>query len=266
MDDHLSVYQHVFVQNLQDKGKSHSTQLAYGKDIDQFILFLRSIQIESAITVQQAHIEQFAADLRKKRYTEKSIVRKLNSIKGFLSFLVSKNVLSENPASLLKKPKIDQSAPRILSKMEYRALRDACRGDRRGDDLLLDQQKMTVREPETGESRVIPLNASAIRAIREYQEIRPKTKEKIFFVTKTCKPFLVRNIRSAIDRYFKLAGVENARVNDLRHTFIVGQLSAGMPLLYVSQIVGHKRLSTTEKYLQFLDKTMDSSKVKVEEL
>ena len=256
MDDHLSVYQHVFVQNLQDKGKSHSTQLAYGKDIDQFILFLRSIQIESAITVQQAHIEQFAADLRKKRYTEKSIVRKLNSIKGFLSFLVSKNVLSENPASLLKKPKIDQSAPRILSKMEYRALRDACRGDRRisaivelllqtgmriselsavrGDDLLLDQQKMTVREPETGESRVIPLNASAIRAIREYQEIRPKTKEKIFFVTKTCKPFLVRNIRSAIDRYFKLAGVENARVNDLRHTFIVGQLSAGMPLLYVS--------------------------------
>jgi len=261
MDDHLSVYQHVFVQNLQDKGKSHSTQLAYGKDIDQFILFLRSIQIESAITVQQAHIEQFAADLRKKRYTEKSIVRKLNSIKGFLSFLVSKNVLSENPAWLLKKPKIDQSAPRILSKMEYRALRDACRGDRRisaivelllqtgmriselsavrGDDLLLDQQKMTVREPETGESRVIPLNAS---------------------------PFLVRNIRSAIDRYFKLAGVENARVNDLRHTFIVGQLSAGMPLLYVSQIVGHKRLSTTEKYLQFLDKTMDSSKVKVEEL
>ncbi|HBU21749.1 TPA: hypothetical protein DEB02_02260, partial [Candidatus Beckwithbacteria bacterium] len=36
---------------------------------------------------------------------------------------------------------------------------------------------------------------------------------------------------------------------DLRHTFIAHQLTAGTPLTLVSKLVGHKRLSTTEKYL-----------------
>jgi len=76
----------------------------------------------------------------------------------------------------------------------------------------------------------------------------------------------VRNIRTAIDRYFRLAGIKGAKVNDLRHTFIVEQLKAGTPLVYVSQLVGHKRITTTEKYLKLIEAPDTEANVQIEEL
>lgn len=95
---------------------------------------------------------------------------------------------------------------------------------------------------------------------------RAKTPNHALFVTKTGRPLLIRNIRTAIDRYFKLAGIKNAKLNDLRHTWVAFQLESGVPMLMVSKMAGHKRLSTTEKYLQFIQGQKGESKVKLEEL
>ena len=46
------------------------------------------------------------------------------------------------------------------------------------------------------------------------------------------------------------ADVPNYSVNDLRTTFIVENLKAGVDLVLLSQVSGHKRLSTTERYLE----------------
>ncbi|MFQ5437612.1 MAG: tyrosine-type recombinase/integrase, partial [Paracoccaceae bacterium] len=46
-----------------------------------------------------------------------------------------------------------------------------------------------------------------------------------------------------------MAGIENSKVNDLRHTFIAHHLKKGTSLVVVSKLAGHKRLATTEKYL-----------------
>ena len=67
---------------------------------------------------------------------------------------------------------------------------------------------------------------------------------KPFFLTKTCRPFWFATSALHFDRYFRLAGIKDAKVNDLRHTFIAEQLKAGTPLVYVSQLVGHKRITT----------------------
>jgi len=74
-----------------------------------------------------------------------------------------------------------------------------------------------------------------------------------------------RNIRTAIDRYFRIAGIDGAKVNDLRHTFIAHHLMAGTPITTLSKLVGHKRLSTTEKYLELV-KDKQTENVKLEEL
>ena len=92
------------------------------------------------------------------------------------------------------------------------------------------------------------------------------SKNDIFFLTKTGKPFLVRNIRSAVNRYFRLADIKNARVNDLRNTFIVQQLQAGIPLTTIAKIVGHRRLSTTEKYLEMVKESPSRRRAKLEAL
>jgi site-specific recombinase XerD len=134
------------------------------------------------------------------------------------------------------------------------------------DDVDFERNVITIQAQNSRPERKVPLNMSAKKALLGYLEIRPKTKEKSMFLTKTCRPFLIRNIRTSIDRYFRLAGIRDAKVNDLRHTFIVEQLKAGTPLVYVSQLVGHKRITTTEKYLNLIDTPEMEPNVKIEEL
>lgn len=83
-------------------------------------------------------------------------------------------------------------------------------------------------------------------------ETRAKTGDTHVFVTKTGRPFLVRNIRDAVERYFKKAGIENVKINDLRHTFVAHHLKNGVSLVFLSRVLGHKRLSSTERYLQYI--------------
>ncbi len=169
--------------------------------------------------------------------------------------------------------------------MEYRALRDACRDDPRMAAIIelflqtglrigelarlelddIDEKEIKVRAYESHPERTIPLNEPAKKALNRYFEVRPKTKSRAVFVTKTGRPMLVRNIRASIGRFFRIAGIKKATVNDLRHTFIVHQLSSGTSVTTVQRLVGHKRLSTTEKYLELVE-AKGEERMKLEEL
>jgi len=273
-----------FIQDLKKKGRSISTILAYRKDVEQLIASVKTEKIDRVTT---ADIENFKKNLRREGYTAKSISRKINAVKSFFRFAVNNNFIKNDPSSTITHPKYEIKTPRVLSKIEYRALRDACREDIRMaaiielllqtgtrigelarltlDNINFDKNTVQVKEYQSQKARKIPLNNPAKKAIQKYLKQRPKSKNKTLFLTKTGNPFLVRNIRSAINRYLKIAGIKNARVNDLRNTFIVQQLKAGVPLVTVSKIVGHKRISTTEKYLE-LTEEQGKERVKLEEL
>ncbi len=277
-----------FTEGLRQTGKSPATVLAYGKDVEQLVDFLTKQGKLEAKVVSSEDIDEFKELLKKQRYTSKSISRKINSIKAFFRYLVNESVIFENPAEVIIHPKFDSAPPRILSKIEYRALRDACRGDARMSaivevllqtgmriselaamqltDLDLDRNVIYIQAQNSRTARKVPINAAAKTSLQDYMQIRPRAREKTVFLTKTCRPFLVRNIRTAIDRYFRLAGIKDAKVNDLRHTFIVEQLRAGTPLVYVSQLVGHKRITTTEKYLKLIEAPDMNPSVQIEEL
>lgn len=284
----LSSQHSSFLAFLKSKKRAHATILAYGKDIDQMIEFAASRGLTQPNQITIELIEDFKEHLKSQSYTAKSISRKVNSIKAFFRFLKMENLIDINPATDVSHPKIELSPPRILNKIEYRALRDACRNDERLSaivEILLqtgiriselagleladvdqDNGKIHITSENDHEKRSIPLNKSAAKALEHYMNQRPNTSSKKVFVTKTGRPFLIRNIRASIDRYFKLAGIKSAKVNDLRHTFIAEQLAAGTPLVYVSKLVGHKRITTTEKYLKFLDQKFERNEVKLQEL
>jgi site-specific recombinase XerD len=133
-------------------------------------------------------------------------------------------------------------------------------------DIDFDRNIVFIRAQNSRAARKVPMNKAAKQSVMQYLQVRPRAREKTVFLTKTCRPFLVRNIRTAIDRYFRLAGIKEAKVNDLRHTFIVEQLKAGTPLVYVSQLVGHKRITTTEKYLKLIEAPDMNPSVQIEEL
>ncbi|OGV93809.1 hypothetical protein A3B57_03480 [Microgenomates group bacterium RIFCSPLOWO2_01_FULL_47_10] len=277
-----------FITYLRQKGRANATILAYGKDIDQLEDFAKSQGKADISQTDTQDIENFKIFLKNDKYTAKSISRKVNSIKSLFRFLKVQGLVEANPAQLVTHPKYEISPPRALSRMEYRALRDACRDDVRLsaiievllqtgmrigelaglmiEDVDFAKKVSAIRPYQSHDGRSVPLTEAAIKSIEEYLKIRPKTKEATLFVTKTGNPFLVRNIRTAIDRYYKMAGIKDAKVNDLRHTFIIQQLQAGVPLTYLSKIVGHKRLSTTEKYLKMIESKTEKDSIKIEEL
>ncbi|TSC86245.1 MAG: Site-specific recombinase, phage integrase family [Microgenomates group bacterium Gr01-1014_7] len=278
-----------FIDNLKAKSRASATILAYGKDIAQLIEYLEKMGKSDPNTVETTDLQAFMDDLAKNSYTAKSISRKTNSTKTFFKFLKTSGLASNDPATSLSHPKFENKPPRILTKLEYRALRDAARADTRMiavielllqsgirigelaklrvEDINHVEETLHVPLFEDTRERTMPLNKPAAETVAKYLEIRPKSPSHSLFITKTGRPLLIRNIRTAIDRYFRLAGIKQAKVNDLRHTWVAHQLQSGVPMTMVSKLAGHKRLTTTERYLQFIQGTNNgSAKVKLEEL
>lgn len=304
-----------FVDHLESRRRARATIVAYAKDIEQLISFLGNMGKKDITEVKREELEAFLKKLVADNYTPKSISRKINSTKTFYRFLKASGSISLDPAADIEHPKYEVKPPRILSKLEYRALRDACRADTRiyaivelflqtgiriGElaNLTLNDvgdTELNIAAQESHAERTVSLNRAAKDAVNRWLAVRgspttpfdkvypersrgtqgkgseqAKTKglpasRQALFITKTGRPLLIRNIRTAIDRYFKVAGIEDAKVNDLRHTFIAHHLMAGTPITTISKLVGHKRLSTTEKYLEFVEGKQTES-VKLEEL
>lgn len=257
---------------LKEKKHSTSTIVAYGKDIDQLVSFLEKLPKSQVHEVTKEDLEGFLAKLAKEGYTPKSVSRKINSTRTFYRFLKVNEYITDDPSLLISHPRYELAPPRILNPTEYRALRDAARNDARMFAIIevllqtgirigelaalrlsdIGNDHLVIRTYEKHGERHAPLNKPAKEALRRYLEVRPKVKDDRVFVTKTGKPFLIRNIRTAVERYFRLAEIKDAKVNDLRHTFVAHHLKHGVSLIVLSKILGHKRLSTTERYLQFV--------------
>lgn len=275
-----------FLDYLKEKGRTSATILAYGKDISQLLSFIEErFSRQSIQEVVKEDLESFLGELSKNGYTPKSVSRKINSLKTFFGFLASQEYITINPSAPITHPKYEIKPPRILTPLEYRALRDACRGDARISAIVetllqagirigelanlrlpdLRENSLFIRAFERHPAREVPLNRAAKTALQNYLEMRPAARIDYIFITKNGKQLLIRNIRTAFDRYFKLAGIENAKINDLRHTFIAHHLKNGVSLVAISKIVGHKRVSTTERYLEYVrDRAEEKSNILTE--
>lgn len=271
---------------LKSKNRASATILAYGKDIEQLIDFLEALEKNDIHDVSGQDIQSFLAKLKDEGYTPKSLSRKLNSTRTFYRYLKVNEFITDDPSLLVEHPKYELNPPRILSPLEYRALRDAASVDSRiyaiievllqtgiriGElaNLRMDDvsdNSLHIRPYEGHEAREVPLNRRAKEALKRYLEGRSSTQDNHVFVTKTGRPFLVRNIRDAVERYFKKAGIENVKINDLRHTFVAHHLKQGVSLVFLSKVLGHKRLSSTERYLQYVKDHKNGEMTSLQEL
>lgn len=262
-----------FIKNLEEKKRSPSTILAYRADLEQLINFAEEQKLPFPNQVSQDLIEGFRDTLLSQKYTPKTVSRKLNAVKTFFRFLLEQKIIEKDPSENVAHPKIEASAPKFLSSLEYRALRDIIREDARTSAIVelilqtgmrisevanlkienIKNKKVTIEAYATQPERDIPLNSRAKEAIDLYLKKRPKTDSPYLFISKNGKPLAVRNIRAAIDRYLQKADISGYSVNDLRTTFIIENLKAGVDLVLLSQVVGHKRLSTTERYLELAE-------------
>ncbi len=275
-----------FIKDLETKRRSPSTILAYKSDLDQLIGHLSKLNKANPSDVKKADLESFRDELLRQKYTAKSVSRKLNAVKTFFRWVKDHGILVSDPSKDVSHPKIESSSPKFLSQIEYRALRDVVRGDLRMAAIIelilqtgmrisevaniklagVKKDNVFIESHATQPERTIPTNSPANEAIKTYLKTRANTNSEYLFVSKNGKPLAVRNIRAAIDRYMQKAEIPGYSVNDLRNTFIVENLKRGIDLVTISKAAGHKRLSTTERYLELAGITTSGKKQELEEL
>lgn len=277
---------------LSQQSKSNFTIVAYKKDLEQFVGFLSTKDINDIRDVKKTEIEGFINKLIEDNYSKKSASRKLNSIRTFFRYLKNEEMIEQNPSLDVSHPKYIQVPPRIFSKLEYRAIRDVAKEDLRTYAMVeillqtgvrigeltnirlgdIKDQELHVRQYGKNPTRNVPLNKAVKKAVSDYMKVRngnansEQTDEDFLFITRTGKPLLIRNIRQIITRCFREVGIEDATVNDFRNTFIAHQLINGYSIDYIAKLVGHRRLSSTERFLNLVKDTEGEKKEKLEEL
>lgn len=275
-----------FIESLKTKGRSPATILAYRSDLAQLVDFLIGKEKVLPDQVRPDDLDSFRDTLLADKYTPKSVSRKLNAVKTFFRWMIAENVLSNDPSASVAHPKIENALPKFLNQMEYRALRDVVRNDVRVAAIVelilqtglrisevaglkLENSKsgsLKIEAYATQPERNVPLNKPGQDVLNLYLGIRPKAESPYVFISKNGKPLAVRNIRASIARYMQRADLPNYSVNDLRTTFMVENLKAGVDIVLLSQVSGHKRLSTTERYLELAQITEPGKKQTLIEL
>lgn len=119
-------------------------------------------------------------------------------------------------------------------------MRDVTRSDR--------GTRVEIRENGNG-SRVVPLNAAATRALRDYLNVRPAipTVEQIF-VSQRGQPLSVRSVQRLIDNYARAAGLDGVCAQMLRHTCAKNLLARTHNAKRVAMLLGHHNVKVLDRY------------------
>jgi len=133
MDDRIGQFLHFLS---ADKGSSENTIAAYRNDLGQFQTFLSTLSLNGHPTdwrrITTDAIVSYVLELKKRRYAEASVARKVAAVKSFFQFLHAEGAIPRNPTESLASPHVGKSLPRPLTVQQI-------------DELLEQPKKRTTR-------------------------------------------------------------------------------------------------------------------------
>lgn len=272
---------------------SHNTIKSYVRDVGQFQEFIISRDVTFQ-DVDQGHLLEFLEHLTARGLKSSTRRRKMEALRTFYRAMLRLGELEQDPFhGFQDMPRVEDSNMRALTEMEYRSLRDVVRGSSRKsgvrDYAILELALqtglriseicslcipdvhfstkttvgyVTVRKGKGGKERLVTLNQAAEKAIKEHLAIRPKTEYTELFISNRLAPCEPLTIAAVFKRYMGKAGIENATFHTLRHTFATHMLKKGTNIIVVQEALGHKSITTTQKYLHFVREMMDKQMTK----
>ena len=268
-----------------EKNYSFHTVKNYIKDIEQFVVFNNK-----KIEVDENDIKRFLEFLGKKKYSRRSIARKIVAIRNFYKFLIKIKRIKINPFTYILTPKAEKKLPSVLTEKEIENLMSAATGkdfislrDRTILELIystgirvselvnMDVSDIDFVNEEIkvlgkgGKERIIPAGSVALNILHCYlKELKKIDTSGILFINKNKKRLTQRFVELMIKKYAKVAGIEKrVTPHTLRHSFATHLLDRGADLRSVQELLGHSNLSTTQIYthlsIQKLKKEYDKA-------
>jgi integrase/recombinase XerC len=271
-----------FLAELKRQNVSAHTLRAYESDLRQFVEYFspQGAAPPEPRQLDTLALREWLGGLYRQRLAAVTMRRKVAAVRALFRFLVEHGVVEINVARLLRTPKAPKTLPRVPTAEQTNALLDdvaagrlerpfpardvalfellyGC-GIRIGElaalsvaDVDLAERWLLVRGKGRKE-RQVPFGQKAAAALERYLAARQAApQETALFVNHRGGRLTDRGARGIVKLYATaLAGDASLHPHSFRHAFATHLLSDGADLRSIQELLGHARLSTTQKYTQ----------------
>ncbi|HYW44509.1 MAG TPA: tyrosine recombinase XerC [Bryobacteraceae bacterium] len=271
-----------YLDDLARRGSSIHTTSAYRGDLRQFLEYLSppGLAPPDPGDIDVLVLREWMGRLYRDHSEAVTIRRKLAAVRGLFRFMLREGVVRVNTAKLVRTPKAPKKLPEVMTaEQTNRLIDDVAAGklerplperDRAIFELLygcglrvselaglnledLDRSQGWLRVRGKGrKERQVPLPGKAAGALERWLGERPVVRdEAAVFLNHRGGRLTVQGIRLIVKLYATcLAGDPSIHPHSFRHAYATHLLADGADLRAIQELLGHARLSTTQKYTQ----------------
>jgi integrase/recombinase XerC len=256
-----------------ERGASPHTLRSYRTDLTEFSRFLAEEAIGGFAEADSRAVRAYLARLHQRRLSKATVARKLAAVRSCFRFMARRGVVEGNPARQVRSPRLGRRLPSFLPKDEATQLLDAApvpgaagARDRALVELLyasglrvaegcgldlgdVDEARHTVRVLGKGnKERVVPVGETALEALAAYLAMRGRARGALFRNARGGR-LTTRSALRIVKGLARRAGLgQRVTPHTLRHSFATHMLGEGADLRLIQELLGHSRLSTTQRY------------------
>jgi integrase/recombinase XerC len=270
-----------FIRALEERNASPHTIKAYRTDLAQFAEFVGP---QDWRDIDHVLIRGYLAHLYERGLSKTSVARSLAALRSLYKHLAQEGEVEQNPAALVSTPKLPKKLPRVPTIEEVNTVLDSempvcsafsardlailellygC-GIRNSeliginvDDIRWSNEVILVRGKGRKE-RYVPFGDSAKAAVQAYLPARQRvlgetqrTTERALLVNLRGSRLTTRSVGRIVKQIAVARGLSpDVHPHTLRHAFGTHMLEEGADLRAIQEMLGHERLSTTQRYTQ----------------
>lgn len=263
-----------------NRNASEHTVRAYDSDITQYLIFVGKLRDRwvSDLTPQDLQPETVrghVAELGRAAEARSTVARKISALRTFVRYLRREGHMEHDPTALTVAPKREQTLPAHLTERDMETLLaqpDASQPLGRRDRAILELfyasglrlselESLNLDSVDLGgrmvrvmgkgrKERIVPFNQTTERAIRAWLKDRiTLARGDALFVnfrgTRLTGRSVDRLLRKYVRQFTTQTGISP---HALRHSFATHLLQRGADLRAIQEMLGHARLSTTQRY------------------
>jgi integrase/recombinase XerC len=270
-----------FIRSLQERNASAHTIKAYRTDLVQFAEYVGAQRWND---IDHVLIRGYLSGLYERGLSKTSVARALAALRSLYKWLAQEGEVEQNPAALVATPRLPKKLPRVPTIEELNTVLDAampeCSAFTERDQAILEllygcgirnseliginvddirwSNELVLVRGKGRKERFVPFGDSAKLAVQAYLPARQRvlgetkgTTERALLINLRGSRLTTRSVGRIVKQIAVARGLSpDVHPHTLRHAFGTHMLEEGADLRAIQEMLGHERLSTTQRYTQ----------------
>jgi integrase/recombinase XerC len=270
-----------FIRSLHERNASPHTIKAYRTDLAQFADYVGPQRWHD---IDHVLIRGYLSSLYERGLSKTSVARALAALRSLYKWLAQEGEVEQNPAALVATPKLPKKLPRVPTIEEVNTVLDAampeCSAFTERDQAILEllygcgirnseliginvedirwSNELVLVRGKGRKERFVPFGDSAKAAVQAYLPARQhvlgetkRTTERALLINLRGSRLTTRSVGRIVKQIAVARGLSpDVHPHTLRHAFGTHMLEEGADLRAIQEMLGHERLSTTQRYTQ----------------